>query len=269
MRGVTYELEGLIATISLEGEGKNLLTRENFAALSARLAEFDEEPEALVAVLRGAGLDHFSAGTSEERRTEEALDSFWNPHPTKDTPLTMNPRADLVHRPAKPVIAAITGACLDEALISVGQASDIRIAGEGTRFGFPGVRRGLAAPATRSRLHEQMPHTAVMWLALTGLEIAAEEALRVGLVTEVVSDAEVVPRAREVAEKVANLSAMAVRAEKEALVVTRRLPQTDAMHYAEGVDMMSHMQPDAMEGFRAWVERREPRFWRFEPEEDS
>lgn len=236
---VRYALDGAIATLTIEGSGdRNLLTREAGGEFNARLAEFDATPAATVCILRGAGDAHFSAGGA---------------------------CGDLVYRPSKPVMAAIVGDCLGEALVLVGQASDVRIAGESARFGFPGSD-GLGTLLVRSRLQHQMPYAPLMSMLLTGECIDAREALRIGLVTEVVPDAEVFARTQDVARQIDRVPPFTARLEKGAILACENLNAADSVYFGWAYDCMTHRHPDGFEGVASWVEKRAPHFWRFEPE---
>lgn len=238
------ERDGGVATITIAGAGpRNRLDAELCAELNARLAAFDDDPAATVCILRGAGGAHFSAGASAWPAAARAP----------------------ISRPVKPVIAAITGDCFGEALTIVAQASDVRIAGAGARFGFP-EDDGLGTLLARSRLLQQIPYTPLMALLLTGEPIDAAEALRIGLITQVVPDAEVFTQALATARRVDQLPPYTTRLEKTAILACEHLNAADAVYFGWAFDCMTHRHPDGLEGVSSWVEKREPHFWRFEKE---
>lgn len=240
---VQYTLEGAIATIAIAGHGeRNLMAPATGEQLHARLAEFDDSPHATVCILRGAGEAHFSAGADDSAAARGS-----------------------VHRPSKPVIAAIAGDCLGEALVIVAQASDVRIAGESARFGFPG-HDGLGELLVRSRLQHQISYAPLMAMLLTGEPIDAREALRIGLVTQVVPDAEVFEQAQAVARRIDRLPPFTTRLEKTAVLACEHLNAADSVYFGWAFDCMTHRHPDGLEGVASWVEKREPRFWRFDQE---
>lgn len=242
---VQFTLDGAIATITIRGAGeRNLLTPDATAQLNAALDQFDATPAATVCILRGAGATHFSGGRQERGGAVR----------------------EAVRRPAKPLIAALAGECFGEALVVVGQASDVRIAGESARFGFPGDD-GLGSLLARSRLQGQIPYAPLMALLLTGDPIDAGEALRIGLVTRVVPDAELFEQAQAVARRVDQLPPFTTRLEKTAILACEHLNASDAVYFGWAFDCMTHRHPDGLEGVASWVEKREPRFWRFEPED--
>jgi enoyl-CoA hydratase/carnithine racemase len=266
---VRYVLDGAIATLTIDGRGeRNLMTTETGEVLNARLAEFDEQPAAVACILRGAGDEHFSAGLENAKGSKraEAVDAFFNPRPFRSAGPTASARRESVYRPSKPVIAAIAGDCLGEALVFVGQASDVRVAGESARFGFP-QHDGLGSLLVRSRLQHQIPYAPLMSMILTGEPIDAHEAFRIGLVTQVVPDAEVFAQAQDIARQVDQLPPFTVRMEKGAILACEHLNAADAVYFGWAYDCMTHRHPDGFEGVSSWIEKRQPHFWRFEQEE--
>jgi E-phenylitaconyl-CoA hydratase len=240
---VQYQRDGAVATIAIAGLGeRHWITPDTAGQVNSRLMEFDAAPAATVCILRGAGGDHFSAGAREP-----------------------GPVSDGVFRPSKPVIAAIAGDCFGEGLVLVAQASDVRIAGEHARFGFPG-RDGLGTLLARSRLRHQIPYAPLMAMILTGETIDAREAQRIGLVTLVVPDAEVFEQAHAVARRIDALPPFTTRLEKTAILACEHLNAADAVYFGWAFDCMTHRHPDGLEGVSSWVEKREPRFWRFDAE---
>ncbi len=254
---VDYVLEGAVAVLTIRGDDeRNLFDENTSVALNTRLAEFDADPSALACVLRGAGSAHFSAGFRAVTPGADAaaIDRFFHP------PASTCDRADAVYRAAKPVIAAITGECFGEALVIVGQMSDVRIAGESARFGFPDDEDGLGSVLVRSRLLGQIPYAPLMAMVLAGDLMDAGTAHRVGLVSEIVPDADVFDRAAQVAEQICALPPLAPRLEKGAIVATAHLNFADMVHFSWAYDCVTHRHPDCAEGVAAWVEKRKPRF---------
>jgi enoyl-CoA hydratase/carnithine racemase len=99
-----------------------------------------------------------------------------------------------------------------------------------------------------------------MWLVATGENVDAQTALKMGLVNEVVPDDRVLTRAREVAETIAAMPPLVVRAEKQALVHARNMSDSAAMAYASALGALNRLAPDAAEGVAAFAEKRAPRF---------
>lgn len=269
---IHFEVEGRVATIVIEGENEyNPITPEMGLEIRRRLGEYDENPDLWACILTGAGDRHFSAGGNLKRdqrladqnlyTTDHVLRRWWYPKAANPISPSVAFQPDYNYRPVKPMIAAIKGYCLGAALMLVGRATDIRIAGESSKFGFTEIKRGLGgAAAVRSRLISQIPYTTLMWMVLTAQNIDAQTALRVGLVNEVVPDDQVLPRAKEVAGLICELPPNAVRAEKEAIMRTENMPFSDAIVFAGAFSTLNRLGHDAHEGIRAFNEKRPPRF---------
>ena len=156
-----------------------------------------------------------------------------------------------------PTIAAIHGACTGGGG-SIAAACDIRIASARLKFGFPIARTlgNCLSIASLDRLSALMGAGRVREMLFTARLIEAEEAERVGLVSEIVPDAEaVMARAAELASTVASHAPLTLRATKEGL---RRLrlhgPGTDG----DDLITMAYMSADFREGMAAFLSKRKP-----------
>jgi E-phenylitaconyl-CoA hydratase len=256
--GIAYTIDEHVATLAVSGRTeRNIISAEIATEFAECLVRFDRDPQLRVCIVHGAGNQHFCGG-SDEDGTDAALRRFRGGASPRLGSRGMDP--DTV-RSVKPVIAAVAGDCLDEGLVLLGRVSDIRVAGQSARFGFPGVRSGAAGDlAVRSHLDHQLPFSALRWLIVVGQEIGAEEALRVGLVNEVVADAMVLERAREIALWIAELAPLALRGEKQSILTTEDVPMMDAFLYSAAVGLINRLGPDVVEGVAAFNEKRPPRF---------
>jgi enoyl-CoA hydratase/carnithine racemase len=264
--------DGHILVLTISGENAyNAMTQDVYLSLHENLVAFERDPALHVALLTGAGDQHFSAGGHLKRAastdggslfgTEAVLRQFWFPHDQDPQHMIGGVSLLAQHQGYKPVVAAVRGYCLGAGLIILGQQTDLRIAGESAKFGFAELRRGLGgSAAVHSRLQYQIPWVHLMWLVATGSTIDARTALHMGLVNEVVEDDRVVPRAREVAETIAAMPPLAVRAEKQALVHARNMSDSAAMAYASALGALNRLGPDAAEGVAAFAEKRPPQF---------
>jgi enoyl-CoA hydratase len=111
-----------------------------------------------------------------------------------------------------------------------------------------------------ARLPRQIPYAAAMRLMLTGEPIDAAEALRVGLINEVVPAAEVMPRAMAIAERVARNGPLAVQAVKRTVVGTSGLPLAEAYLLEDAAKREVLATDDAKEGPLAFMQKREARY---------
>jgi enoyl-CoA hydratase len=160
----------------------------------------------------------------------------------------------------KPLVAAVEGAAIAGGT-EILQATDVRIAGESARFGVSEVRWGIyPLGGSAVRLRRQIPYTVAADLLLTGRHITAAEALRIGLIGEVVPDGSALDRARDVAAAIAANGPVAVQAVLRALRATEGVPEREAMRIDSEIGMAVFASDDAREGPRAFVEKRTPRF---------
>ncbi len=220
---VHYERRGHTAVFTLDNGKVNALTPPMHKELYRHLQDFLQDRELRVGILTGSEGKCFSAGDDiktplPSRTKAQELEAHLNPHGGEtDTPGRPGWDVDVMMMPRyKPIIAAVRSWCLGQALIYLLLHTDIRIAGESAQFGFPEIAYGMGGAGGTTRLGRQIPHTAAMWLLLTGDFMDAREALRVNLVNRVVPDDQVMTVALETAEKIARHPALAVRIEMEA-----------------------------------------------------
>jgi enoyl-CoA hydratase/carnithine racemase len=138
---------------------------------------------------------------------------------------------------------------------------DILIAGEKARLGQPEVKLGImpGAGGTQRLLRAAGKFAAMRWL-LTGDTMSATEALRIGLVSEVVPDAEVLPYALKLAPKLAALPPLALAAIKESVLLGADVPLTTALSLERKAFQLLFASEDRDEGIKAFEERRKPLF---------
>jgi E-phenylitaconyl-CoA hydratase len=160
----------------------------------------------------------------------------------------------------KPIIAAINGFCLAGGL-EMALSCDLRVAAEHATFGLMEVSRGIIPGAGGTqRLPRMIPLAKAMEMILMAQRIDAQEALRLGLVNRVVPLAELMPTAMKMAEAISQNAPLAVRSAKEAII--RGLSTT----LEEGLRLESVLQSyllkteDAVEGPKAFAEKRKPQF---------
>ncbi len=167
------------------------------------------------------------------------------------------------HAISKPTIAAVNGFALGGGTEIV-LASDLAVAVESASFGLPEVTRGIFAGAGGAfRLPRQIPEKIAMEAILTGQPIPAGQALAWGLVNRVVPAAELLTSAFELADRICANAPLAVQASKRiarGITDAHVLAEDDdwARSAAEGARLMQ--SADAMEGMRAFAEKRAPRW---------
>lgn len=172
---------------------------------------------------------------------------------------------DAIAQCRKPVIAAVCGHALGGGC-ELALHADLIIAGTGARFGQPEVRIGLMpGGGATQRLTRAVGKFQAMRLLLLGEPIAADEALRLGLVSEVVADAQVEPRALELAARLADGPAAVQTLIKETVIAGMNLPLQQGLELERRAFALAFAWPDRAEGIAARLERREPCWLRPEP----
>ena len=160
----------------------------------------------------------------------------------------------------KPVIAAVNGFALGGGC-ELAFHCDIIIAGEGAKFGLPEVKVGIMPGAGGTqRLLRAAGHFKAARYLLTGDFIPAAIASEIGIVSEVVPDADVMPQALKVASKIAALPPLAVRSIKEVLRLGADVPLETAMSLERKAFQLLFATEDRQEGISAFLEKRQPVF---------
>ena len=160
----------------------------------------------------------------------------------------------------KPVIAAVNGFALGGGC-ELAMHADIIVAGENARFGQPEVRVGLMPGAGGTqRLTRAVGKFRAMKLVLLGEPITGAEATQMGLASEAVPDEQVLPRALEMAEKIAALPPLAIEQIKEVLIAGMDASLEAGLMLERKAFQLLFATEDQKEGARAFAEKRKPAF---------
>jgi enoyl-CoA hydratase/carnithine racemase len=252
---VLVDRTGEIAVVTLNRPAaRNALSRQLVADLLAALADLARDAENRALVLTGAGDRAFCAGADLiERRT------FTPAELTAHTE-SINAVCDALDAFPVPTIAAIRGFALAGGA-ELAIACDLRVAGEDAILGYPEVKIGVFPGAGGVvRLPQLVGAGAARDLLFTGRNVAAAEALRIGLVDRLVPVGQVLSAARELAEEIAANAPLAVRAVKRALRESAGLTVPDAHRVVAGHRRPLDTTADYAEGLAAFAERRRPEF---------
>jgi len=162
----------------------------------------------------------------------------------------------------KPLIAAVEGWAVAGGT-EILQATDIRVAGAGAKFGVFEARRGLfPLGGSTVRLRRQIPYTVAMDLLLTAREVSAEEALRIGLIGRVVPDGEALDEALKIAEVIGANGPLAVEAILRSVRETEGLSEIEGLKVELDIGWPIFATEDATEGQKAFAEKRTPLYRR-------
>jgi len=247
---VLYRLEHHVAVIVLnQPERRNVLSAAIRQGLWDAWDRFAGDPDARVAILTGAGDQAFSAGADLK---EMAVEGVGVPGRRYVPILGRNVFVD------KPVIAAVNGAALGGGFM-LAMMCDLAVAADHAVFGMPEARWGRGAPWSVP-LAGMIPRRIWMELALTGDPIDAQRAYAVGLVNKVVPREELLPAARQLAERIADNAPLTVRATRRMIHLAGEMGRTAAWDVADALFEPVYESEDAQEGPRAFRERRPPRW---------
>ncbi|MGZ5095216.1 MAG: enoyl-CoA hydratase/isomerase family protein, partial [Burkholderiales bacterium] len=226
------------------------------------------------AILTGAGDKHFCGGhnlaprpdvTQEEREYLRTQRIYWplggSVHGQKTG--VDGRMGDHYPRVWKPVIAAVNGWAAGAGMYILLSSTDIRIASaEHARFKFALLTQGwLGNGPGASLLAKQLRYIDAMKILLTDEPFDAQEALRIGLINEVVPHAQLLARAEKIARHICTLPPVAVRMMKEFVVRFGDLPTDQAWHVQNLINsLLIQTTMDGEEGRRAFNEKRPPNF---------
>ncbi len=160
----------------------------------------------------------------------------------------------------QPVIAAINGFALGGGC-EIALACDIRLASEKAKIGQPEVSLGIIPGyGGTQRLSRLIGRGKASQMILTGDHIKAEEALRIGLVDEVYAPEELMPKAREMALKIASKGPMAIKAAKEAIKRGLDVDLKSGCEHEASLFAGICASEDKSEGTKAFLEKRKAEF---------
>jgi E-phenylitaconyl-CoA hydratase len=254
---VLFELVDHVAVITLNRpEVRNAMNRELRQALMEGLRRVREEDEIRVAIITGAGRA-FSAGADLKERAQVGRIEDAN----AASIIEAGRAQGFARSPMeKPLIAAVDGYCL-AAGFELALICDMRICTPEARFGLPEIVRGFfPGGGGPQRLIRAIPQAPAMEMILTGDPVDAASALRVGLVSRVVPEPELLATARQIAQRIAGHAPLAVKAVKE--VTQAALDETleQSLRLGGALRWIVGQTEDAREGPRAFAERRAPRY---------
>ena len=251
---VLVERRGPIAVVTLNRPEKhNAMSLEMKGELIRVLDGLDADPTVRVVVLTGAGDRSFIAGADIQEFQGRGL--------VEQADLERRGSVyEAVDRMAKPILARIDGYCFGGGL-EVALACDVRIASERALFSQAEVNIGIMPGGGGSqRLPRLVGLGTALKLTLSGERIDAKEALRIGLVDEVVAHPLLDNRVEEIAGKIASKSMVAVRLAKAAVKASTRLPMDQGLRYEQTLFTLVITSKDKEEGVQAFLEKREPRW---------
>ena len=250
-----YDLADGVATVTLNRpDVHNAMNDRMRRELVQCFGELVTNDDARVIVVTGAGERAFSAGADIREFVAPQVPTRFREH---------RKRVDfreVMDRCPQPLIAAIRGYAFGGGL-ELALACDLRIAGEDARLGLTEIDLAIIpGGGGTQRLPRLVGRGRALHMILTGARIDAHEALRIGLVERVVPAAEVQSAARELATTLAAKAPVALRYAKEAVVKGLELPLADGLTIENDLATLLRTTEDRIEGAKAFLEKRKPRF---------
>ena len=247
--------DGRVAIITLNRPDKrNAISYELIEDL---LAAFDEaaKSDALVLILTGAGKAFCSGMDLENLKTLIGR----SPEQSLQDTQTMGRLFRTLYDFPKPTIAAVNGAAIAGGT-GLATLCDFTLAVPDAKFGYTEVRIGFVPAIVSTFLLRQVGEKVARDLLLTGRLFDAEEALRIGLVTDIVAAESLLPRARELAAQLIENSPASLRYTKRLLSEAARAELDTQIDAAVRENSAIRSTADFREGITSFLEKRKPKW---------
>ena len=235
---------------------KNAINGAMWRGIPSAMAEFDRDPEVRCVVFRGAGTEAFAAGADisefESARSDRGAIAEYDGlldrvlHSIQDSP--------------KPSVAMIYGFCLGGG-VEIALACDLRYCGASAQFGIPAAKLGLAYNIEgHKRLVETVGHAYAREIMFLGRRYDAFEATAMGLVHRAMPDAELERFVDDVVQTLCRNAPLAIANTKTQLEeYVKATGGPDLARMRAAIERCAHSE-DYIEGRRAFMEKRKPRF---------
>ena len=272
---IRYETDDNIAVITIANSRRaNSLDKQHALDLGEAWRSAWDDRNVRAIIVTGEGDRHFCGGhdlsvredVSPEEHEFLALERIFRPPSGYTSGFQTGidgGMADHFPRIHKPVIAAVNGWAVGAGLYLLLASTDIRIAAIGNaNFRFGLISRGWigAGPGATMR-RKQLRYVDAMKMLLTDATVDAEEAVRIGLVNEAVSADQLMPRAFELAKRIAEMPPLATIKMKEFVHRFSDLPVEQAWNVQAMMNfLLLQTTEDAQEGRTSFLERREPNY---------
>ena len=228
-------------------QARNALNAEVRQGINTVFPQLDADSEVRCIVLAGSDTVFAAGADLKERAAMDVVDAV------KFIP------SQGIRNCRKPVIAAVNGYALGGGCEYAMQC-DIILANDKAKFGQPEIKVGLVPGAGGTqRLPRAIGKFNAMWMLLTGNFVSAADALRMGLVCEVI-EGNCEPRAIELAKQIAELPPLAAMQIKEVVQAGADMSLDSALKLETKSIQLLHGTRDMREGVNAFIEKRKPNF---------
>jgi len=250
-----YEKRNGIGYVTVNRPQKlNALNRKTMEEVEECFQEIESDDEVRAVILTGAGEKAFVGGADINELAVQT------PVEGKEMSLRGQKILDLIEHLGKPVIAAINGYALGGGC-ELALACTLRIASENARLGQPEVKLGIIPGyAGTQRLPRLVGKGRALEVILSGEQISAAEAYRMGLVNQVVPAPDLIPAAEKLAQKIIANAPLAVKFALEAVNHGLEMPEAEGQFLEATLFGLCCTTADMKEGTRAFLEKRPARF---------
>lgn len=248
---ILKSIDGHIGYITLNRpKAYNTFTAEFGELLNDALLDFDADENIRVVVINANG-KNFSTGIDLKEFDDRGLEEY------KGFICLMDRHNHTIAGMKTPVISSVQGYCLANGA-GLSFAADLTVAAESAKFGTTAVNVGLICTGPGVPLLANVGRKKAMEMVLLGEMITAQQACELGLVNWVVPDGELEAKTKEIAQKLADKSPLAVAAGKMGLSAAADSSYSESIDY--GTERFAELcaSDDAKEGVKAFVEKRKP-----------
>lgn len=251
---IRTERRGHVLEVTLDRPKANAIDLATSRIMGDVFTDFRDDPDLRVAIITGAGEKFFCPGWDLKAAADgDAVDGDYG----KGGFGGLQELRGL----NKPVIAAINGICCGGGL-ELALSADLILAADHATFALPEIRSGTVADAASIKLPKRIPYHIAMEMLLTGRWVDAEEAARWGMINRVLPAADLLAKARALADTLAEGPPLVQAAIKEVVREAEGMTFQDAMNRItksqfETVEKL-YRSEDQKEGARAFAEKRDP-----------
>lgn len=262
---IQFQIIGHVALITLDApESMNALTIGDLRHLRKALNTAQDDDQVRVIVLTGAGDKAFCTGANLKATLPPSTGFASGHFKSRAAEAEEGGYTRLIDLGDleiwKPMIAAIHGYCLGGGL-ELALQCDLRIASDEASFALPEAKvASVPAVGGVQYLMRAVPSAHAMKLALTGERIGAEEALRIGLISDCVPREGLLPLVMQLAERIAANGPLAVQAIKRLAVETSHMAPRDFVAQSNLHWGLLRDSKDRIEGRKAFAEKRSPKY---------
>ena len=246
---ILYENRGQVVVVTINRpESRNAINRGVREGLLTAWDRFEHDQDARVAILTGAGTA-FCAGADLKEMSQTKLGAL---------PRSFLPILNVNVRATKPVIAAVNGGAYAGGW-ALAQMCDLIVASETARFAISEAKVGRGMPWAVP-LTQMIPQKILLEILLTGDPISAQRAYEIGFVNHVVPAEQLIPKAMAIAETIASNAPLTVAAAKEMVYLATDMGRLAGLEAARHLFDHVYKSEDALEGPRAFAEKRQPQW---------